>query len=86
MVFNTLLLLLFLFKKPVPDEVLANVPIPSTDSINFHHIKSYTTETSEQHPRLDVAKLPLFTYLDHINTNFVYVSIISLLLCHFIKI
>lgn len=69
-------LIIVVFKKPVPDEVLANVPIPSTDSINFHHIKSYTTETSEQHSRLDVTKLPLFTYLDHVNTNFVYVSIV----------
>ncbi|GAB1870040.1 hypothetical protein CAJAP_11119 [Camponotus japonicus] len=63
-------------EKPVPDEVLANVPIPSTDSINFHHIKSYTTETSEQHSRLDVTKLPFFTYLDHVNTNFVYLFVV----------
>lgn len=73
MTFNFIIVI---FKKPVPDEVLANVPIPSTESINFHHIKSYTTETSEQHPRLDVTKLPFFTYLDHVNTNFVYVSIV----------
>lgn len=65
-------------KKSVPDELLENVSIPSADSINFHHIKSYTTETPEQHPRLDTTKLPFFTYLDHVNTNFVYVSIISL--------
>lgn len=69
-------LLFISFKKPVPDEVLESVSIPSADSINFHHIKSYTTETPEQHSRLDVTKLPFFTYLDHVNTNFVYVSII----------
>lgn len=61
---------------PVPDEVLNSVPIPSTDLINFHHIKSYTTETAEQHSRLDATKLPLYTYLDHVNTNFVYMFII----------
>ena len=53
------------------------MPIPSTDSINFHHIKSYTTETAEQHPRFNAEKLPFYTYLDHVNTNFVYVSILT---------
>ncbi|EZA55862.1 hypothetical protein X777_04081 [Ooceraea biroi] len=63
-------------ERPIPDNLLTNVAIPSTDSINFHHIKGYSTETSEQHPRFDVTKLPLFTYLDHVNTNFVYLYVI----------
>lgn len=58
----------------MPDELLESVSIPGTDTINFHHIKSYTTGTPEQHSRLDVTKLPFYTYLDHVNTNFVYVS------------
>ncbi|XP_017886890.1 uncharacterized protein C05D11.1-like [Ceratina calcarata] len=61
---------------PVPDEVLSSVPIPSTHLLNFHYIKSYTTETSKQHSRFDVSKLPFYTYLDHVNTNFVYMSVI----------
>ncbi|XP_076754478.1 uncharacterized protein C05D11.1 [Xylocopa sonorina] len=60
---------------PVPDEILSSVPIPSTHLINFHHIKSYTTETSKQHSRFDVSKLPFYTYLDHVNTNFVYMFV-----------
>lgn len=61
---------------PVPDEILSSVPIPSTHLINFHYIKSYTTETSKQHSRFDVSKLPFYTYLDHVNTNFVYMFVI----------
>ncbi|CAK9798548.1 Uncharacterized protein C05D11.1 [Anthophora plagiata] len=61
---------------PIPDEILNSVPIPSTNLINFHHIKSYTTETSKQHSRFDVSKLPFYTYLDHVNTNFVYMFVI----------
>ncbi|XP_001603808.1 uncharacterized protein C05D11.1 [Nasonia vitripennis] len=61
---------------PIPDETLTSVPIPSTDSINFHHIKSYTTESAEQHPRFNVDKLPFYTYLHHVNTNFVYMFVV----------
>ncbi|XP_076165963.1 uncharacterized protein C05D11.1 isoform X2 [Ptiloglossa arizonensis] len=60
---------------PVPDKVLSSVPIPSTDLISFHHIKNYTTET-EQHFGFDLQKLPFYTYLDHVNTNFVYMFVI----------
>ncbi|XP_043476736.1 uncharacterized protein C05D11.1-like [Leptopilina heterotoma] len=62
-------------EKPVPDEILTSVPIPGTDSINFHYIKSFSTDSLEQHPRFDVNKLPLYTYLDHANTNFVYLFV-----------
>ncbi|KOC67604.1 Uncharacterized protein C05D11.1 [Habropoda laboriosa] len=61
---------------PIPDEILSSVPIPSTHLINFHHIKSYTTESCKQHSRFDVSKLPFYTYLDHVNTNFVYMFVI----------
>ncbi|XP_033325130.2 uncharacterized protein C05D11.1 [Megalopta genalis] len=57
---------------PVPDEMLSSVPIPSTDLISFHHIKSYTTETSQVDCRFVLSRLPFYTYLDHVNTNFVY--------------
>jgi len=73
-----LLLIIFFLKSRLPDEVLESLPVPGLDSIDFHHIKSYGTETSEQHPDLDVKSslLPFFTYLEHASTNFVYVSII----------
>jgi len=73
-----LLLIIFFLKSRLPVEVLESLPVPGLDSIDFHHIKSYSTETSEQHPDLDVKSslLPFFTYLEHASTNFVYVSII----------
>ncbi|XP_015601715.1 uncharacterized protein C05D11.1 [Cephus cinctus] len=63
-------------ERPIPDDMLMSVSIPSTDSINFHHIKSYTSDTTEQHPKLDVGNLPFYTYLDHVNTNFVYMLVV----------
>ncbi|KAL2732287.1 uncharacterized protein V1477_014528 [Vespula maculifrons] len=60
----------------IPNELLTAIPIPGTDSINYHQIKCYTTDTPEQHSHFDVTKLPLFTYLDHVNTNFIYISVI----------
>lgn len=59
--------------------MLSCVSIPSTDFLNFHYIKSYTTETAEQHSRLNVSELPFYTYLHHVNTNFVYVRVKLLL-------
>ncbi|XP_011161835.1 uncharacterized protein C05D11.1 isoform X2 [Solenopsis invicta] len=60
----------------IPDEVLESISEPGTDSIDFHHIKSYSTETLEQHSELDVTQLPLFTYLDHADTNFVHIFVV----------
>ncbi|XP_033227850.1 uncharacterized protein C05D11.1-like [Belonocnema kinseyi] len=62
-------------EKLIPSDLLKTVPIPSTDSINFHHIKSFSTDSLDQHPRFDVNKIPLYTYLDHVNTNFVYMFV-----------
>ncbi|XP_033228376.1 uncharacterized protein C05D11.1-like isoform X2 [Belonocnema kinseyi] len=62
-------------EKPAPDELLTSVPIPSTDSINFMHVKRFSTDSVEQHPQFDVNKLPLYTFLDHANTNFVYMFV-----------
>ncbi|XP_034934378.1 uncharacterized protein C05D11.1-like [Chelonus insularis] len=61
---------------PIPDEILTRVPVPGTDSINFHHVKSYSTGTEDQHPRFDTNKIPIYTCLDHVNTNFTYMFII----------
>ena len=39
------------------------------------NVKHFSTDSLEQHPGFDVNKLPLYTYLDDANTNFVYVRI-----------
>ncbi|XP_031827679.1 uncharacterized protein C05D11.1 [Nomia melanderi] len=61
---------------PIPNEMLSSVPIPSTDLISYHHIKSYTTGSTEQDPRFIITEQPFYTYLDHVNTNFVYMYVI----------
>lgn len=61
---------------PIPDEVLTCVPVPGTDSINFHHVKSFGVDGTEQHPRFDMRKLPVHGCLDHVNTNFVYMFVV----------
>lgn len=75
--------MMFFLKSHIPDEVLESISVSGTDSIDFHHIKSYSTETPEQHPELNVTQLPIFTHLEHANTNFVYVSIT--LVCNSVK-
>lgn len=60
-------------EKPPPTCMLTSVPIPSADSINFHEIVRYRTDTFDE--KLDLSKSPIYTYFDNVNTNFVYVSI-----------
>lgn len=60
----------------IPDELLTCVPVPGTDSINFHNVRSFFTDNNEQHGRFDINKLPLYTCLDHVNTNFVYLFVV----------
>ncbi|XP_076642310.1 uncharacterized protein C05D11.1 [Halictus rubicundus] len=61
---------------PMPNEMLSSVPIPSTDLISFHHIKHFTTESIEQNSGFVLENLPFYTYLDHVNTNFIYMFVI----------
>lgn len=76
--FTNLFCFFLFFKKLVPEDVLAKVAVPSIDSITSHHIERYNTETDKQHPKLDVKNMPIFTYLDHVITDFVYVSSVFL--------
>lgn len=59
-------------EKPPPTSMLTSVPIPSTESINFHEI---VRSSSLQCGDMDLSSTPVLTYFDHVNTNFVYVSI-----------
>lgn len=54
-----------------PIEMLTSVAIPNIDSIKFHNIKRYRTD-SEQDKPLDLSKTSLFTYFDDLKTSFVY--------------
>lgn len=60
-------------ERPAPQSMLTCVPIPSTKSINFHKIIRHRTDLDEK-KLIDLSSVPIFTYFDHIETNFVYVS------------
>lgn len=61
--------------RPAPDEVLRSVPIPGTETIQHHKLLRCTTDTASECPQFNLKKVPIYTQLDHVNTNFVYVSI-----------
>lgn len=58
---------------PPPEGMLRSVPISSIDSIQFHTISSTTSESKVQDPRFNLADVPMFMQLDHLQTNFVYI-------------
>lgn len=60
---------------PPPDEMLTEVPIPSTDGILFHPSNIYRTGHSDEVPvGLDLNSWPVYSEAFDIHTNFVYVS------------
>uniref|UniRef100_A0A1B6DB00 Peptidase M16C associated domain-containing protein n=1 Tax=Clastoptera arizonana TaxID=38151 RepID=A0A1B6DB00_9HEMI len=59
-----------------PEHILTSIKIPSIDSINFHPIKTYTTDSEEQHDQFDASKAPVYMQVDHILTNFVYMFVL----------
>lgn len=69
-------------EKPPPTSMLTSVPIPSAESINFHEIKRFSSDTVND--KLILANTPIFTYFDHVNTNFVYVSLYLIIYDKFI--
>ncbi|CAH1183590.1 unnamed protein product [Phaedon cochleariae] len=54
-----------------PADMLTSVPIPSIDSIRFHNIERFTSESKDK-GKIDVSRTPVFTYFDHLKTNFAY--------------
>ncbi|XP_067002472.2 uncharacterized protein C05D11.1 [Anabrus simplex] len=63
-------------EKPPPEEMLTSVGIPSTASIKFHPIQSYTTDSKEQHPKFNLGNVPIQMHLDNVHTNFVYMFVL----------
>lgn len=61
---------------PPPEKMLTSIHIPGIDSINFHPIKAYTTDSAEQHPNFNAAEAPVYMQVDHIHTNFVYMFVL----------
>lgn len=60
---------------PAPAEMLVEVPIPSTDSIQFHPVNVYRYGGEKQlECGLDLNALPMYGEIYDLHTNFVYVS------------
>ncbi|KAF5295450.1 hypothetical protein FQA39_LY13111 [Lamprigera yunnana] len=57
---------------PPPESMLTCVPIPKVDSIIFHEVSRYTTDSSNR-KHLDLSNTPVFTYFDHLKSSFVYI-------------
>ncbi|KAJ6646667.1 hypothetical protein Bhyg_01880 [Pseudolycoriella hygida] len=61
---------------PPPEEMLTNVPIPSTDGIHFHPSNIYRTGHSETLPAgLDLNSWPVYSEAYDVHTNFVYMIV-----------
>jgi len=63
-------------EEEAPDEVLTSVPIPTTDSIKFHPVKTFTSSSVEQPSNFDLTKMPVFTQFNAVNSNFVYLYVV----------
>ncbi|XP_056630340.1 uncharacterized protein C05D11.1-like [Diorhabda sublineata] len=55
-----------------PQDMLTSVPIPSLNSIKFHNIERFSSDSKSFH-KIDLSNTPVFTYFDHLKTNFVYI-------------
>lgn len=63
-----------------PSSMLTQVPVPSTDGINYHYLKVYkSSETSNVQSVFNFADIPIYTEVFDLHTNFTYVSILYLL-------
>lgn len=61
---------------PPPEAMLRCVAIPDPSSINFHPIQRFCSDSPKQHPNLPLDKVPVFTQLDHVHTNFIYMYLL----------
>ena len=57
-----------------PVDVLLKIPIPSADSIEFHKVTNYKSNTNETPVGFQIKDLPCYAEAFDIQTNFVYVS------------
>lgn len=55
-----------------PVDMLTSLPIPSLESIKFHDIKRYRTDLYDVQ-QIDLSKTSVYTYFDHIKSEFIYV-------------
>ncbi|XP_044726839.1 uncharacterized protein C05D11.1-like [Chrysoperla carnea] len=59
-----------------PTEMIRSIPIPGTDTIQYHKIARYRTDGPTPCPSFELSKVPIYTHVDHVNTNFVYMFLL----------
>lgn len=62
-----------------PEEMLRQVPIPSPDSINFHSLTKFTSQSVNTPAGLNLNELPCYAEFYDLHSNFVYVNNIPIL-------
>lgn len=58
-----------------PNDMLTQVPIPSTDGIQFHPVTKFKSNPINNPPGIQLELLPCFAEAYDVHTNFVYVSV-----------
>ncbi|CAD7087874.1 unnamed protein product [Hermetia illucens] len=59
-----------------PESMLTQVPVPSTEDINFHYLKIYkATDGSQSIPCVDFNDFPVYAEIYDIHTNFIYLIV-----------
>lgn len=61
-------------ERPPPPEMLTSVPIPGVESIKFHSIERFNSD-SESKEKIDLSNTPVFTYFDNLESNFVFIIV-----------
>ncbi|XP_057672406.1 uncharacterized protein C05D11.1-like isoform X1 [Diorhabda carinulata] len=61
-------------ERPPPQEMLTSVPIPGLESIKFHSIERFNSD-SESKEKIDLSNTPVFTYFDNLESNFVFIIV-----------
>ena len=59
-----------------PDSVLTSVPIPSSSSILFHKVTSFSSTSEEQIENFNLKQMPVFFQFDQVSSNFVYLFLV----------
>lgn len=62
-------------EKEIPETLLTSIPIPKVSSIAYHKIIRCRSDLENK--KINLSSTPVFTYFDHVETDFVYVGIFN---------
>lgn len=59
-----------------PDELLATIPVPSIEKVDFLSMTNYNTDSELQHPLFNTKNCPVYMHLDDVDSHFVYLHVV----------